>query len=282
MLSNVEKIKADPEYRQRLMTIAMAVVTVVVLLALAMNQDSAATNSVSAGRPRKSGRKKGNAPAVKLLTKREREIEEHLDIEGKTDLLSLKRRFTTNKEEYTQAQQKARVKLSAKTLECFRFSAQVTRDEEAFTYYTPRKVFDLPVLERSFKKLGYTKEENLKKASLVLKGSPRVPSRQLSKGHQYMDMVLSLGRIGSKKKTQLATLRNHVRKFKCTFESLNIQPKSFDMNKPSDCKKFFEYPDEGKMWVLKSCKRLVETLHIPSPLSYVFVVAKGARELVFP
>jgi len=45
-----------------------------------------------------------------------------------------------------------------------------------------------------------------------------------------------------------------VRKFKCTFESLNIQPRSYDLNKPTDCKKFFAHPDTGKMWVLKSCK----------------------------
>ena len=260
MLSGAQKIQSDPEFRQRLVTVVMAVVTLVVLLALAV-QDGDVTSSVATGGKKKSGGSKRGGPAVKLLTKREREMEEHLDIEGKTDLLSIKRRFTTNKEEYLEAQQKARIKLSSKTAECFRFSPQITRDDDSFTYYTPRKVFDLPVLERSFKKLGYTKEENMKKASLVLKGSPRVASRQLSKGHQYMDMVLSLGRIGSKKKTQLATLRNHVRKFKCTFESLNIQPKSFDMNKPSDCKKFFAYPDEGKMWVLKSCKRYVALVH---------------------
>jgi len=56
------------------------------------------------------------------------------------------------------------------------------------------------------------------------------------------------------KKTQLSTLRNHVRKFKCSFESLHIQPRSYDMNKPNDCKKFFAHADKGQMWVLKSCK----------------------------
>jgi len=53
----------------------------------------------------------------------------------------------------------------------------------------------------------------------------------------------------------LATLRNHVKHFGCTFESLGVQPKSWDMNRPSECKAFFdEHEDKGRMIVFKSCK----------------------------
>ena len=102
--------------------------------------------------------------------------------------------------------------------------------------------------------MKWKQEKDLKKATLVLKGNPHVPFKHLIEGKYYYDMVASLGRIGSKKKTQLLTLRSHVKQFGCTFESLNIQPLSFDMNKVSDCKRFFQHADRGKMWVLKSCK----------------------------
>jgi hypothetical protein len=104
------------------------------------------------------------------------------------------------------------------------------------------------------KRLGFDLTEELKDADLVLKGVPRITFRQLKEGKQYYDMVASLSRIGSKKKTQLATLRNHVKKFGCTFESLGVQPRSWDMNKPTDCKNFFDtHEDKGKMIVFKSC-----------------------------
>ena len=185
----------------------------------------------------------------------DREKEEPgFDVSG-SDWLSIRRRYGT-REEYEAAQKRGREKLSSKDEACFKnMPVQIVRDNPStFSVYKPRKVFDVAVLERAHKKLGYEEQTDYKKAALILKGQPRVVFRQLKEGKQYYDMVASLGRIGSKKKTQLSTLRNHVRKFKCSFESLHIQPRSYDMNKPSDCKKFFAHPDKGQMWVLKSCK----------------------------
>lgn len=197
-------------------------------------------------------------PSTIYITKREQEKLEGVDLDGKSDILSLKRRFTTDVNELKEAQDRDRQmnKLSSSDLECMRIEPRIVRDNPSgeFRYFTPRKVFDLPVLQRSLKKLGWTETKDLKEADLVLKGQPRIAFRQLRKGKMYYDMVSALGRIGSKKKTQLATLRNHVKKYGCTFESLHIQPLSFDMNRPSDCNKFFKNEDKGKMWVIKSCK----------------------------
>ena len=171
------------------------------------------------------------------------------DVSG-SDLLSVRRRFGT-RQENEQAQAKAPKRADKK---CLRFTATVTRDTTGLKYYMPHKVFDLPVLQRSLKKLGFEQTETLSEADLVLKGVPRITFRQLKEGKQYYDMVASLSRIGSKKKTQLATLRNHVKKFGCTFESLGVQPRSWDMNKPTDCKNFFDtHEDKGRMIVFKSC-----------------------------
>ena len=170
------------------------------------------------------------------------------------DLLSVRRRFGSRADNL-EAQKQARKDFTPKQKQCVRIQAAIQPNEKK-TYYTPKKVFDLPVLQRSLKHLGYEHTTDLKTATIALKGVPRLTFRQLKVGQQYYDMVASLGKIGSKKKTQLATLRNHVKKFGCSFDSLGLQPKSFDMNRPSDCKRFFDASpeDKGKMWVFKSCK----------------------------
>ena len=273
-----ERLSNDAAFRQRAGQAALGALCVLVLLAVALRGwrgagaapggavllragggagaggggfAAAPGGSAGAHKSPKSG-----LPSVLTVHKRDRErAEAGFDVSG-SDLVSVKRRFGT-RAEYEKAQASARgaSKLPAKDEQCFRSMAvQVRRDSPKLSVYQPRKVFDLAVLQRAHKTLGFVEEADLKKASLALKGVPRVVFRQLKEGKQYYDMVASLGRIGSKKKTQLATLRNYVRKFKCSFESLHIQPRSYDMNRPSDCNKFFAHEDRGKMWVLKSCK----------------------------
>jgi hypothetical protein len=166
-------------------------------------------------------------------------------------LLSVRRRYGSRIEN-EKAQKDSPSRADKK---CLKFAASVRRDSTLLSYWMPKKVFDLPVLQRSLKRRGFTLVEDMSDATLVLKGVPRVTFKQLTEGKQYYDMVASLSRIGSKKKTQLATLRNHVKKFACTFESLGVQPTSWDMNRPSECKSFFEqHEDKGRMIVFKSCK----------------------------
>mmetsp|Transcript_5921 Transcript_5921/g.7174 ORF Transcript_5921/g.7174 Transcript_5921/m.7174 type:complete len:495 (+) Transcript_5921:162-1646(+) len=232
----------------------MVAVTILLFIAYQFNPTGGNPVGISASSNEGSKGAKNTVPEKVFLTKREREKAEGLDLEGKTDLLSVKRRYSFDRREIERAQAKARKPLSAKDQECFRFPATIHRPDGPFTYYQPRKVFDFAVLQRSLKRMGWVQEADQKKASLILKGQPRVTFAKLKKGQMYYDMVSALGRIGSKKKTQLSTLRSYVKKFKCTFESLNIQPTSYDLNRPTDCKKFFDHPDTGKMWVLKSCK----------------------------
>eukprot|EP00924_Labyrinthula_sp_SR-Ha-C_P008998 maker-scaffold_2-snap-gene-9.4-mRNA-1 protein AED:0.00 eAED:0.00 QI:200/1/1/1/0/0/2/395/530 len=242
----LKRYKRDTEFQQQVQTYAMFIGTILLICLYYLQTNSIQIYSDDNVIP--------NIPSTAMLTKLEREQQENLNLEGKLDLLSLKRRFSTNPEEYLAAQKRERKVLSSRFKQCVSYSPTIKRTNIEKKYYTPKKVFDLPVLQRSLHKQGWSETKNLKEASLVLKGQPRVTFRQLNSKSQYYDMVSALGRIGSKKKTQLATLRNHVKKFGCSFESLNIQPKSFDMNRPSECKKFFENPDSGKLWVLKSCK----------------------------
>ena len=197
-----------------------------------------------------SKKKKNKDGAPEEKSKMQYEAEEiGFDVSG-NDLLSVRRRFGTRAEN-EEAQKKAPRRAEKR---CLRMAATVSRDFTSLKYYMPKKVFDLPVLQRSLKRLGFEQTEDLKEATLALKGVPRITFRQLKEGQQYYDMVASLSRIGSKKKTQLATLRNHVKEFGCTFESLGVQPRSWDMNKPTDCKNFFDtHDDKGQMIVFKSC-----------------------------
>mmetsp|Transcript_18959 Transcript_18959/g.37230 ORF Transcript_18959/g.37230 Transcript_18959/m.37230 type:complete len:610 (-) Transcript_18959:325-2154(-) len=260
------RMEKNPEFRQRVLTYAMISVSVLVLLAFFMRSgDSSGTALSTGGAVMSMGKGKSlkgssssvissKPPGVLGLTKRQREDAElNFDVSG-SDLVSVKRRYGT-RAEHEEAQKTGHRKLSSKIEACYKtMPVQVSRDSATVGVYKPRKVFDLAVLQSAQKNLGFVDEPDMKKATLILKGSPRVVFRQLKEGKQYYDMVASLGRIGSKKKTQLATLRNHVRKFKCSFESLHIQPRSYDMNRPTDCKAFFKNPDKGRMWVLKSCK----------------------------
>ncbi|GBG24232.1 Tubulin polyglutamylase TTLL5 [Hondaea fermentalgiana] len=265
------KMESNPEFRQRVMTFAIGTVTVLLLLAVMLKNGGAAGHGAAAGGAsggslmsltKSSSSLKGSShatvsskpPGILGMTKREREkAEMNFDVSG-SDLMSVKRRYGT-REEHEAAQKTGHKQLSAKEQACYKnMPVQVVRDSPKVGVYKPRKVFDLAVLQAAQKNLGFVEESDMKKATLILKGVPRVVFRQLKEGKQYYDMVASLGRIGSKKKTQLATLRNHVRKFKCSFESLYIQPRSYDMNKPTDCNNFFKNPDKGRMWVLKSCK----------------------------
>jgi len=264
LMALTARFEQDPEFRSRVLTMAMAAVSILLLSIFLWSGASPSvaplasggSSSSSAGLFSSNAKKHDSSrpPGALGISKRDRERNEPgFDVSG-SDLLSVKRRFGT-RADYEAAQAAGRKRLTAKEETCYKsMPVQVRRESAQFTVYQPRKVFDLAVLQRAHKSLGFTQESDLKKASLILKGVPRVVFRQLKEGKQYYDMVASLGRIGSKKKTQLATLRNHVRKFKCSFESLHIQPRSYDMNKPTDCQAFFKHPDKGRMWVLKSCK----------------------------
>jgi len=251
-----EKLKSDPSLKQKLQIGLLLLVSLVIIGLQWVRQAPHFESGSFSSSARKSSASDGedspvvgNEPVV--MNKLAYEAEESgFDVSG-SDLLSVRRRYGSRIEN-EKAQKDAPSRVEKR---CLKFSPSMHRDTTALTYWMPKKVFDLPVLQRSLKRQGFNLVEDMKDATLVLKGVPRVTFKQLVEGKQYYDMVASLSRIGSKKKTQLATLRNHVKKFGCTFESLGVQPKSWDMNRPSECKAFFEeHDDKGRMIVFKSCK----------------------------
>mmetsp|Transcript_42341 Transcript_42341/g.67884 ORF Transcript_42341/g.67884 Transcript_42341/m.67884 type:complete len:594 (+) Transcript_42341:2182-3963(+) len=254
-ISNVKKNQG----MQRQLAIYILIATIVLFFIVVMlkgniEHTTETLNVHSVVRTNTRAKPEPQQPLVLTLTKREREQRESgFDVSG-NDLTSVRRRFGT-RQEYESAM-RTQPKLSSKIAQCYKsMPVTVTRDSPKFGVYVPKsKVFDLAVLQKAQRGLGMLNESDLKRASLVLKGIPHVPFRHVKEGKQYYDMIGNMGRIGAKKKTQLSSLRSHVRKFKCSFESLHIQPRSYDMNRPTDCKKFFSHPDKGQMWVLKSCK----------------------------
>lgn len=253
----LHRARSDVTFRQKLQLASIIFIVAIIVLAQMMQMSQLGTSRLqrafgkSLASPNiatKINEKKSSFPEGKTKTQYENE-ELSFDVSGK-DLLSVRRRFAS-RHENEEAQKNAPKRADKR---CLKFPATVSRDSTGLKYYMPKKVFDLPVLQRSLKKHGFELTSDIKEADIILKGVPRVTFRQLKEGKQYYDMVASLSRIGSKKKTQLATLRNHVKKFGCSFESLGVQPRSWDMNKPTDCKNFFqEHEDRGRMIVFKSC-----------------------------